>query len=48
MDLAQKLLNIVNDDPPDFLKRFITSNESRVYGYDIETKARSSKKSVLL
>lgn len=42
MDIAQELLNIVNDDP-DFLKKVITGDESWVYGYDIETKAQSSQ-----
>ncbi|XP_014216691.1 putative uncharacterized protein FLJ37770 [Copidosoma floridanum] len=42
IDIAQKLLNNVNDDP-DFLKKVITGDKSWVYGYDIETKAPSSQ-----
>ena len=38
-NLAQELLNDVNDDP-DLLKRIITGDESWVYNYDIETKAQ--------
>lgn len=34
MNIAQELLNDVNDDP-DLLKRVITGHESWVYGYDI-------------
>ena len=29
------------NDYPDLLKKVITGDESRVYGYDIETKAQS-------
>ena len=42
MNIAQELLNDVNDDP-DLLKRVITGDESWVYGYDVETKAQSSQ-----
>ena len=42
MNIAQEMLNDVNDDP-DFLKRVITGNESWVYGSDVETKAQSSQ-----
>ncbi|XP_025271347.1 protein GVQW3 [Camponotus floridanus] len=38
VDIAQELLNAVNDDP-DLLKRVITGDESWVYGYDVEIKA---------
>lgn len=41
MDIAQELLNEVNDDP-ELLKRVITGDETWVYGYDVETKAQSS------
>ncbi|XP_029665557.1 uncharacterized protein LOC115236955 [Formica exsecta] len=42
MDIAQELLNEVNDDP-ELLKRVITGDETWVYGYDVETKAQSSQ-----
>ncbi|XP_014480045.1 PREDICTED: uncharacterized protein LOC106747216 [Dinoponera quadriceps] len=42
MNIAQDMLNDVNDDP-DLLKRVITGDESWVYGYDVETKAQSSQ-----
>jgi histone-lysine N-methyltransferase SETMAR len=42
MNIAQDMLNDVNDDP-DLLKRVITGDETWVYGYDIETKAQSSQ-----
>lgn len=42
MNIAQELLNDVNDDP-DLLKRVITGDETWVYGYDVETKAQSSQ-----
>lgn len=42
MNIAQELLNEVNDDP-ELLKRVITGDETWVYGYDIETKAQSSQ-----
>ncbi|EFN70230.1 hypothetical protein EAG_12167, partial [Camponotus floridanus] len=45
VDIAQELLNAVNDDP-DLLKRVITGNESWVYGYDVETKANYTKKRI--
>ena len=38
MDIAQEMLTTFNDDP-DLLKKFVTVDESWVYGYDIETKA---------
>ena len=40
MNIAQELLNEVNDDP-ELIKRVITSDETWVYGYDIETKVQS-------
>lgn len=42
IDIAQELLNEVNSDPR-LLKRAINSNETWVYGYDVETKAQSSQ-----
>ena len=33
-----EMLTLFNDDS-DLLKKVIASNESRMYGYDIETKA---------
>lgn len=41
MNIAQELLNDVNDDPS-LLERVITGDETWVYGYDVETKAQSS------
>ena len=38
--IAQEMLTMFNDDP-DLLKKVITGDESWVYGYDIETKAKS-------
>jgi hypothetical protein len=38
--VSQGLLETANNDP-DFLKKFITVDESWVYGYDTETKAQS-------
>ena len=40
MDIAQEILTTFNDDP-DLLKKVITDDESRLYGYNIETKAQS-------
>ena len=40
MVIAQEMLTTCNNDP-DLLKKFITNDESGVYGYDIETKAQS-------
>ena len=42
MTIAQEIWNDVNDDP-DLLKKIITGDESWVYSYDVETKARSSQ-----
>ena len=42
MDFAQEILTTFNDDP-DLLKTVITGDESRVYGYDMETKALLSQ-----
>jgi len=42
MNIAQDMLNDVNDDP-DLLKRVITGDETWIYGYDVETKAQSSQ-----
>ena len=42
MDIAQVMLTTFNDDP-DLLKKVITSDESWVYSYDIETKDQSSQ-----
>ena len=39
MDIAQEMLTMFYDDP-ELLKKIITSDESRVCGYDIETKAQ--------
>lgn len=36
MCIAQELLNNINS--PDFLKRVITGDETRVYGYDVGTR----------
>ena len=41
-DIAQEMLPTYKYDP-DLLKKVITSDESWVYGYDIETKAQSSQ-----
>jgi len=40
--VAQDLLETANNDP-DFLRKVITGDESRVYGYDPETKTQSSQ-----
>ena len=40
--IAQEMLTTFNNDP-DFLKKVITCDEPRVYGYDIETEAQSSQ-----
>ena len=42
VDIAQELLNEVNNDP-ELLKTVITGDETWVYGYDVETKAQSSQ-----
>ena len=42
MDISQEMLPTLNDYPG-LLKNVITSDKSRVYGYDIETKAQSSR-----
>ena len=42
MDIAQEMLTTFNNNP-DLLKKDITSDESWVYGYDVETKAQSSQ-----
>ena len=42
MDIGQKMLMMLNDDP-DLLKKVITGDESWIYGYDIETKGQSSQ-----
>ena len=42
IDFAQDMLKTFNDDP-DLLKKGITDDESRMYGYVIETKAQSSQ-----
>ena len=39
MNIAQEMLMTFNDNP-DLLKKFITHDESCLYGYDIETKAQ--------
>jgi len=44
MSVAQKSLNEVNNDA-ELLKRVITDNETRVYGYDVEIKTQSSQHS---
>ena len=38
LDITQDMLTTFNDDR-DFLKKAITCDELRVYGYDSETKA---------
>ena len=42
MNIAQEMLTTFNDDS-DLLKKIITSDESGVYGYDIETIPQSSQ-----
>ena len=42
MDIAQELLNEVNDDP-ELLKQIKICDETWVYIYDIETKVQSSQ-----
>ena len=42
MNIAQEMLTPFNEDP-NLLKKIITGDESWVCGYDIKTKARSSK-----
>ena len=42
MDIAQKILTTYNNNA-DLLKKIITSDESWVYDYDIETKAELSQ-----
>ena len=42
MDIAPEMFTTFYDDP-DLLKKVITDDESQVYGYDIETKAKSSQ-----
>ena len=42
MCIAQEMLTKFNDDP-DLLKKVITSDESWLFGYDIETKAQLSQ-----
>ena len=42
MDIAQEMLTTFSDDS-DLLKKVITGDKSWVYGYDIETKAQSSR-----
>ena len=42
MDIVQKMLMMFNGDT-DLLKKFITGDESWLYGYDIETKATTEK-----
>ena len=42
MDIAQEMSTTLNDDP-DFLRKFIASNESWVYPYDIKIKAQLSQ-----
>ena len=42
MDIGQEFLNEVNDNP-ELLKWAITGDETRVYGYNVETKALSSQ-----
>ena len=39
MDIAQEILTKFNDDS-DLFKKFITGDESWVYGYDIEAKLK--------
>ena len=42
MDIAQEMLTMFNDDPV-LLKKVLTGEGSRLYGYDIETKTQSSQ-----
>ena len=42
MDIAQEMLTAFKDDQ-DLLKKVITGDESWLYGYDIETKAKSQQ-----
>ena len=42
MDIAQEMLKTFNDDP-DLKKKIISTDESCLYGYDIETKVQSSQ-----
>ncbi|XP_050684031.1 histone-lysine N-methyltransferase SETMAR-like [Leptidea sinapis] len=42
VEVAQELLNEVTNDA-ELLKRVITGDETWVYGYDVETKAKSSQ-----
>ena len=39
MNIVEEMLTAFNDDP-NLLRKVITSDESWVYGYDIETKAQ--------
>jgi hypothetical protein len=40
--VSQKLLDLASEDD-NILKRIITSDETWVYGYDVETKMQSSQ-----
>ena len=42
MNITQEMLTTFNDNP-DLLKKVVTTDESWVYGYDIEPKAQSSQ-----
>ena len=42
MDIAQEILTTFDDDP-DLLRKVITDDESWVYSYNIQTKAKSSQ-----
>ncbi|UYV84067.1 hypothetical protein LAZ67_X001053 [Cordylochernes scorpioides] len=42
MNIANEMLDSVRDDP-NLLQRVITGDEAWVYGYDVETKAKSSQ-----
>ena len=42
IEIAQEMLTALNDDP-DLFKKLITSDESWMYSYDIETETQSSE-----
>ena len=42
MNIVQEIMTTFNNDP-DLLIKFITGNELWVYGYDVESKARSEQ-----
>jgi hypothetical protein len=42
VDVSKELVNCANADEK-FIKNIVTGDETWVYGYDVETKARSSQ-----